>query len=219
MNARITFQAASIASLVAFCCTLVMGFGVRPPDGAPGLQPTHPTGPVCEFVKPSNEYPDKVLIFFTADSLFVLSYTTAFVGLYTVVSARSRLLASIGLGAGLISALLDATENAFLITYALQARNGAPLTEPALPAIYVLANLKWMAGFCIFYAFGLIWPRENWLGWLLSALMLLFPLVGVLSIYWQALVNIRGVFLLLGMPLFAYDFWRRARITPNSSFQ
>ena len=213
MNDRVTFQAAAVAALIAFCCTLVMGFGVHPPDGAPGLQPTHPTGPASDFVRPSNEYPERVILFFTADSLFVLSYTIAFAGLYAIVAGRSRLLASIGLGAGLLSALLDAAENAFLITYALLARNGAPLTDPALPAIYVLANLKWMAGFCTFYAFGLAWPREGWLGWALSALMLLFPLVGILAIPWPALVGIRGIFLLIGMPLFAWDFWRRSRET------
>jgi hypothetical protein len=41
--------------------------------------------------------------------------------------------------------------------------------------------------------------------------MLLFPLVGVLAIFWRVLVGIRGVFLLIGMPLFAWDFWRRSR--------
>lgn len=211
MSDRVAFQAAAIAALVAFCCTLVMGFGVQPPDNSPGLQPTHPTGPVSDFARPSNEYPERVLVFFTADSLFVLSYTMAFLGLYKVVSGRSRLFAGLGLGAGLLSAVLDATENAFLITYALLAKNGTPLTEPALPAIYVLANLKWMAGFCTFYAFGLAWPRTEWVDWTLSVLMLVFPLVGVLAIVWPALVGIRGMFLLLGMPLFAYDFWRRAR--------
>jgi hypothetical protein len=211
MKDRVTFQAAAIAAMVAFCCTLVMGFGARPPQGAPGLQPTHPTGPPSDFTRPFNEYPERVLVFFTADSLFVLSYTMAFAGLYTVVAGRSRLLASIALGAGLLGALLDATENAFLITYALQALNGTSLTEPALPTIYVLANLKWMAGFCAFYGFGLAWPREGWLGWTLSLLMLLFPLVGVLAILLPVLVDIRGLFLLLGMPLFAFDLWRRAR--------
>ena len=213
MKDRVTFQAAAIAALVAFLCTLVMGFGARPPEGAPSLQPTHPTGPASDFSRPTNEYPERVLVFFTADSLFVLSYTMAFAGLYTVAAGRSHLLASLGLGAGLLGTLLDATENAFLITYALLARYGTPLTEPALPAIYVLANVKWMAGFAAFYAFGLTWPRERWLGWVLSALMLLFPLVGVLAIVWPVLVKIRGVFLLIGMPLFAWDFWRRSRGT------
>ena len=56
-------------------------------------------------------------------------------------------------------------------------------------------------------------PREGWLGWTLSALMLLFPLVGVLAIVWPVLVDIRGIFLLIGMPLFAWEFWRRWRRT------
>jgi len=45
----------------AAIAALVMGFGARPPAGAPGVQPSHPTGPLSEFVRPSNEYPDQVL--------------------------------------------------------------------------------------------------------------------------------------------------------------
>lgn len=168
---------------------------------------------MSEFVCPTNEYPELVLRFFAADSLFVLSYTLVFVGLHTVVLGRSCTFAWIGLGAGILAALLDATENAFFIVYALLARNGVPLTEPALPLIYVVANLKWMGAFAAFYAFGLVWPRDSKLEWILSGLMLLFPLAGVLSgVAFPDLERLRGVFLLLGMPLFAWYFWHQARV-------
>jgi hypothetical protein len=211
MEQSLLYRAAAIAALVAFCCILVMGFGVHPPDGAPGVQPSHPSGPRCQFARPSNEYPDQVLIFFTADSLFVLSYTIAFLGLSAVAATRSRALAQLGLGAGLLAAALDATENAFFITYALLAQSGTRLTEPALPLIYILANLKWMAAFVAYYAFGLAWPRDHWRGWVLTAIMLAFPIVGLLALLFPVLVEIRGVFLLLGMPLLAWEFWQKSR--------
>ena len=85
-----------------------------------------------------------------------------------------------------------------------------PLVEPALPLIYVLANLKWMGAFAAFYAFGLVWPRDSRLGWVLSGLMLLFPLVGGLGVALPGLVELRGLFFLVGMPLFAWYFWQQA---------
>jgi hypothetical protein len=41
--------------------------------------------------------------------------------------------------------------------------------------------------------------------------MLLFPIVGVLGVAFPALVVWRGLFFFLGMPLFAWYLWQRAR--------
>jgi len=188
-----------------------MGFVFRPPAGIESLQPSLPTGPVSEFVQPINEYPELTLRFFAADSLFVLSYLMLFVGLYASVVKRSRTFAQVGLAAGMLAALLDAAENAYFITYALLALNDVQLSEPALPLIYVLANLKWMAAFGTLYAFGLVWRRDNRLGWAISALLLLFPLVGALGVAWPDLVAVRGLFFLVGLPLFAWHFWQESR--------
>jgi len=216
------YRAVAIAAVVAFCCTLVMGFGPKPPKGKPSLQPTHPTGPASDFMYASEKHADKALIFFTADSLFVLSYTIAFLGMFAVAATQSRALATFGLGAGLIAGALDAIENAFMLTYALLSKAGAPLPEPALPQIYILANLKWMAAFAAFYAFGLVWPRDGrkrsvvrWRGWLITVVMLAFPIVGLLALLFPILVEVRGIFLLLGMPIFAWDFFARSRSETN----
>jgi hypothetical protein len=134
-----------------------------------------------------------------------------FVGLHATVVHRARTYALVGLGAGILAAFFDVAENAFFVTYALLALNGVPLTDPALPWIYIAANLKWMTAFATLYAFGLVWPRDDWLGWLLTVLMLLFPIIGVLGVASPSLVDVRGLFFLLGMPLFAWHFWREAR--------
>ncbi len=209
MERRTVFQAGVLAALVAFICTLVMGFGVRAPQ-ATSLQPSVPPVSVSEFVQPTNEYPELALRFFAADSLFVLSYLMVFVALHAVVVGRARAFAWLGLGAGVLTALLDAAENAFFITYALLALDDVPLTEPALPLIFILANLKWMGAFAALYAFGLVWPRDNRLERAICGLMLLFPLVGVLGIAWPSLLGLRGLFFLLGMLLFARYFWQQA---------
>src|SRR3972149_6190880 len=177
VDRKTIFYAAAFAAVVAFACTLVMGFVIPSPEPGMSLQPSMNVGSASEFVRPSNQYPDVVLRFFAADTLFVLSYVMVFAGLYATVVDRARTFAAIGLGGGLIAGFFDALENAFFITYALSALNGVPVTDPALPLIYVVANLKWMGAFAALYAFGLVWPRDTRLNWLISIVMLLFPIV------------------------------------------
>ena len=215
MNNKLFYQACAAAALVALICTLLMGFGLRSPDPALSLQPSTPSGPESEFLRVVNEYPQHMLRFFAADSLFVMSYLVVFIGLFTVTAERLRPLAWLGLGAGVMAALLDATENAFFINYALLAANGAPLVDPELPLIYHLANLKYWAAFAAFYAFGLAFPRQNWLGWLISGLMLAFPVVGVLGLVSPLLYQLRGLFFLLGMALFCAYFWWKSNEMPK----
>ena len=210
MDKKQVLQAATIASVVAFIAVIAQAAaGFSLPQGVQ-VQPAFPV-PLEQFVRASNEFPDTALGFFGADSLFVLSYVLAFVGLYVVTAERARPFALVGLGLGIFTALMDASENAFFITYALGAKNGIPLTNPDVPLIYILANLKWMGSFATLYAFGLVLPRDGWLSWLISALMLVFPVVGVLGIANPSLIVVRGLFFLVGMPLFAAYFWQRSR--------
>lgn len=209
MDKKVIFQAAALAAVVAFVAVIFQAIaGSSLPDGIVA-QPGIPT-PVEQFVRVSNEYPDTALGFFGADSMFVLSYLLVFVGLYVLVNETARPFALIGMGAGILTALFDATENAYFITYALGAKAGLPLTNPDLPLVYILTNLKWMAAFATLYAFGVVFPRRNWLDWLMVGLMLLFPIIGVLGVANPSLILVRGLFFLVGMPLFAFYFWRRA---------
>lgn len=210
MERQPIFQAAAIAALVALAAVLVM---VATQLVSPGLvlQPSDALRPAADFVRATNQAPALALQLFAADSLFVLSYLVVFVGLHAVVVYRGRVLAWLGLGAGVLAALFDAAENAFFITYALQALAGVPLQDPDLPLVYILCNLKWTSAFAAFYAFGLAWPRDGWLNRVILGLMLLFVLVGVLGVALPGLVALRGLFFLIGMPLFAGYFWRLTR--------
>lgn len=82
----------------------------------------------------------------------------------------------------MLAACLDAVENTHFMTYARLALNVLPVFKPAVPLIFIVANLKWLAAFAAVYAFGLVWQRQGGHGWLLSVLMLLFPMVGVLGV-------------------------------------
>lgn len=208
MDRKVVFQAASVASIVALIAVLVMGFGVSLPDPTIEIQPSIPNGTVEDFVRATNEYPELVLRFMAADSLFILSYLMVFIGLHAVVVGRAYTFAWLGLLTGFLTASMDAIENAYLINYALLAKLGMLLFEPDLPKIYTVANLKWMAAFATLYAFGLVWPRESWLERIIMILMLLFPLFGVLGVMIPVLVLYRGLFFFVGMPLFAWYFRR-----------
>jgi hypothetical protein len=106
----------------------------------------------------------------------------------------------------LFTILLDSTENAFLISYAQKSINGSAVTNPALPLLYVIANLKCTGSYAGFLVFGLAWPKESKFDWVLSAVMILYPVSGVLSIILPGLISLRGIFLLLSMLLFCWYF-------------
>jgi hypothetical protein len=204
------YTAAAIAALAAFAAVLVMGFGVTPPDPSIHFQPSDLSVAPADFARATNAIPALALRYFAADSLFVLSYLLVFAGLYAATAERARPFAVLGLGAGVLAALCDATENAFFITYAsLSAQYNVRLTEPALPLLYLITNLKWMGAFAALYAFGLVLPRDGWYARALTALMLLFPVVGVLGVAMPGLIALRGLFFLIGMPMFAWYFWSR----------
>jgi hypothetical protein len=210
-SCTVVFQAALLAALVALACAIIMGFFIRSPAGIDTLQPSVPAVATSEFLEPINRHPDVMLRFFSADSLFIISYLMVFVGLYATVVTRSPTYAVIGMGAGILAALLDATENAYFISYARLAQDGVAVKDPALPLVFVIGNLKWMSAYVTLVAFGLVWPRHDWLGWVISVLMLLFPVVGVLGVVWSSLIPLRGLFFLAGFALFAWHFWREAR--------
>jgi hypothetical protein len=211
LNKKVIYQAAMFAALSAFAAAILLGFVFRAPDAGVSLQPSVPPAPLPDFVRPANEYPDVMLRTFASDSLFVLSYLMVFVGLYATVAERARAFAVVGLGAGLLTAFLDATENAYFITYATLSLDGVPLVNPDPMPVFIAGNLKWMAAFATLAAFGLVWPRGDGLGRIMSALMLLFPLFGVLGVAAPGLVPFRGLFFFVGMPLFAWHFYRQAR--------
>lgn len=210
MDKKVIFQAAMVGALIAFAAVIVQAMaGSSLPQNAP-VQPGIPMA-LEQFARASNEYPDTALGFFGADSLFILGYIMVFVGLYCLTAERARPFALLALGAGLLTGFFDASENAFFITYALGSKAGLALTNPDLPLIYIVTNLKWMASFATLFGFGLIFPRQNWLEWVIAGLMFLYALVGVLGVANPSLILVRGLFFLAGMPLFAWYFWQQSR--------
>lgn len=211
-----TYHAAMIAALAAFVGAMVITLAglALPPDvtGQPSRVPVAPE----VFLRASNEHGQVVLNFFAGDTLFVVGYLLVFVGLYAALKAVSHPFALVGMVAGLLAGVMDAAENALFIWLALRGQiNPVAVDDPGLPglmlAAFLLTNLKWLAAFVTLGAYGLIFPRRNVLEWTIALLMWSFVLVGVLGVAWPVLIVPRGLFLLLGMPLFAAFFWQEKR--------
>jgi hypothetical protein len=210
MDRKIIFQGAAFAALVAFIAVIVQAAAsFSLPEGVQ-VQPGLPLSS-ADFLSASTSYPETALGFFGADTLFVTGYLLVFAGLYALTQETARPFALIGLLAGIFTALMDTAENGYFIVYALAGRATLPLPEPDFWLPYVLGHLKWAGSFVTLFAFGLGFPRQTLLDKVLLGLMLLFPLVGVLGIAISPLVALRGLFFLVGMPLFAAYFWQRSR--------
>lgn len=211
MNRTILFQGAAFAALVAFIAVVVQAIAsFSLPSGAQA-QPGLPLS-ATELIVASAEHTETRLGFFGADTLFVTGYLIVFAGLYAVTSERARIFALVGLLAGIFTGLMDTAENGYFITYALAGRAGIMPSSPDVLLPFVLGHLKWAGSFVTLFAFGLAFPRTTSLERVLVAAMLLYPLIGVLGIAIPGLVIVRGLFFLVGMPLFAIYFWQTSRV-------
>jgi len=216
MDKRLIYQTSALAALIALAGALAQAAAVFSMQEGVQLQPSAPLPP-AEFMLASSQYAQTALSFFTADTIFILGYVIVFAGLFTVTAPRARIIALLAFGAGLLTGVLDHLENSFFITYAQSYLAGVPVLEPASPTLHLITQLKWTAAFTALLAYGLIFPREIWRERFILLLMLLFPLVGALGISLPELVPVRGLFFLVGMPLFAFDFWMRSRAEPPGS--
>lgn len=213
-NKKVTYQAAAFAALLAFVGILIQL--VATGQLAEGTVPQPYAISAEAFPLAINNQTQSVLLFFAGDTLFPASYLLVFIGLYLRVRDRAKLLGLLGLGFGVLTGLLDFSENAFYITYALLAETGTALSDPAIVLIYAIATLKWTAASVTLYAFALAFPRETLLEKVMVGLMFAFMAFGVLSTAITILIHFRGLFFLIGMPVFAAYFWRLQRQLPTA---
>ena len=153
--------------------------------------------------------PDLLLKVMGFDTLFVMGYATVFCALFAVVPRDGRMLAGIGLGFGLLAALCDMVENVLYGVYGLAGLHHVPVTVE-LPFHYYVSCLKWVSAFSAVGLITLVFPRRTGFEWAISAVMVTFPLGGALSIAFPDLLPLRALFFVVGMPLFAVLFFRRA---------
>jgi hypothetical protein len=208
MERKAIFGAAAVAAFVALASIIGMMVAT---SGLPAGVTVQPYGiDSAQVLSTMTSYTDSTLLFFSSDTLFPISYALVFVGIYAITAERARPLALVGIGTGILTALFDVSENALFITYALMIRSGATVAADVV-SIYVLTTLKWTMAFATFYSFGLAFPRGRWFEWLITALMLIFPLWGAATTALPDLIPTRGLFMLGGMLLLGVYFIYRFR--------
>jgi len=214
---RKLYGIALLAAVVQVVALLVMGVGFSMPSDITTLQPSMPPMPLADVLKPIQQAPEMMLSFFSADTFLFFAAFVVYAGLYTIVAESSQLLAGLGLGIGLLSVLLDFIENGMLVVYAQQSIAAANAISPALPFLFVVANLKMIFSYSAFMIFGVGWPRDRAAGWVVSSLMILYPILGGFSITVPAMQAVGGVVLLLiAMSLIWYFAGERKRIPQHA---
>ena len=200
-----------LAAILALACIAVLVTAFGSPYATQVLQPSLPDAHNIDFYYAALNTPRSVLAFMGTDTLFIFSYLTVFIGLYEHTVHRSRVLATVALVSGLVAGLCDMLENSYLISYALQGLYRHPLSEPALPLIYVLASMKWLTAFFTIFLFGLMWQDDTRLNRILSFTMLTFPLLGALTIAVPELLPARPLPLVVALAILTWKWKNPAR--------
>lgn len=206
MDSRNSFAAGAIAAAVAWVSGIAMTVLTRGVD----LQVTQTVETKEKLLSIIQTQPDLLLKFMGLDTIFVIGYVVVFCALFLAVPPTDRLMAGVGLAAGLLAGAADTLENVLYITYGVGQLHGSAVA-PELPFHYYVSGLKWMSAFISVAITLLVFPRRTRLEKLLVLVMLSFPVGGALSIAYPDLLPLRALFFVIGMPLFAIYFTGRSR--------
>lgn len=205
-----TYRVGSVAAIVA----LLAGMGTAVVSGGLPLwvmQPSEMPQARVEFLRDLSQHAPAALRFFGADFVFIITYVIVFATLFEVTASRSRTIAMVALGAGILGALFDLVENASFITYAWGSMRGADFIEPALPLAYYITNFKESLIGISIVMFGTIFPRRTSLEWILSVLMILLAPLDATAIAYPDLKQLPSLLFVVALPLMSIYFLLRFR--------
>lgn len=155
---------------------------------------------------------------FALDYIFIVLFTAYFTLLVVILKEHAdRSLIYVALGAILLTAVLDATENAHILTLLAQAETGLPIQLSEIGWQMIASQVKFLSSYLSIFLIGLIFPRETPLekitAWsFLYAQLPLGVLILTLPREWAApLVLARAAFFVIGFLLTAKIYWDRSR--------
>jgi hypothetical protein len=192
---------------VAWCC----GIGGAIVARGLNVQATETASTGQDILVIAREHTGTLLGFMAFDTIFVIGYVTVFAVIFLCIPKEDRLIGGIALGAGILAGFADMTENALYVIYAFAAVYHNTELAPWLPLHYLATGVKWMAAFTAVGMLLLVFPRRTMLERSIVAVMSTFPVLGAVSIAWPALAPLRAIFFVIGLPLLAVYFHRRAR--------
>lgn len=205
-----TYRVGGVAAIVA----LLAGMGTAVVSGGLPLwvmQPSEMPQARVEFLRDLSQHAPAALRFFGADFVFIITYVIVFATLFEVTASRSRTIAMVALGAGILGALFDLVENASFITYAWGSMRGADFIEPAVPLAYYITNFKESLIGISIVMFGTIFPRRTSLEWILSVLMILLAPLDATAIAYPDLKELPSLLFVVALPLMSIYFLLRFR--------
>lgn len=167
------------------------------------LQPSDRTLLSAEVFRAALEAPTSSLLFFLADSLFVLAFFWLVAAL--VRASRSSLTLWV-LVAALIKALADIGEN---LIFALAALQRTAFTD--LTLLHLASDLKRGAAIVSVALLAVIYPKDRWLGRVIAAGFALASALGLYGFFHPAAYLWHPHALLLTLPLVFWDARQRGR--------
>jgi hypothetical protein len=134
---------------------------------------------------------------------------------HVIACVNSRILAQLGLGAALLTAIVDTGENILTIFIAYNAERALGYDISGLLIFFfMLTSFKWVGAASALVLFACALPRSNWLERTVVLIGLIFAIVAVLGLSWPGLGLVKAVLLWMAMPFFALLFWQYRRSDP-----
>jgi hypothetical protein len=138
------------------------------------------------------------------DLLFIAAYLSFFVlmGRQLLMDGSDRLIVGIALGLVMMTALLDAIENAHILAMLRAVESGGILSAGQILAQQVASQVKFQAAYCGMAGLGLLWPMRAGWGW--TKTLFILQLAAGLGIFVVAggalklLYLIRAIFFVVG---------------------
>jgi hypothetical protein len=166
------------------------------------------------------EYKDRIIaaapylrVEFTFDNLFILAYSSFFVGLAIVLRrSADAYLVNLGLSAMLGVALLDAVENHHIMAMADAAVQGTAPTAEEIRVQTVLSLVKFHLSCIGALLFAMAFPRTTVLGRWVVGLLVAYAFFGILVLTAPAqlldlLGLVRTVFFVVSFLVVAWTLW------------
>jgi hypothetical protein len=171
---------------------------------------------LCKSVHPEEltrffrEHASALTALMASDDAFAVSYAIAFIALALYLMPRERMLAIPVLVLTLATTVVDLMENSMTLAGVAAATQNTPI-EMGLPVtLFLMSQMK----FLLIYVAGLLIAIGVWgdgtVGRALSVLLVLFVLVGTVSIAVEGLVLVKVAWMFLRLGAGGYFLWRAA---------
>lgn len=132
-----------------------------------------------------------------ADDGFAIAYALAFVALAAYLMPRARLLGTLAFVFALGTALTDLSENSLYLAAVETVSQNQPLPGGMLVVLFWLGQIKYLSIYlaALLFAIG-VWEAGA-AGRIFAILLLLFPVIGIVSIAIEALMLVKVLWMLV----------------------